>query len=466
MFKRLPRTIGGLALTVAGVSCLLTLAAGAITFDKVHHEIERQLDRRIELETASLLATYERTDFDVLVSAVNDRTRPSNRRMIGYLSAASEEGNGMGYLVLDAQGRRRAGDFNGPVPPSGWSEFARFQRTDGTSGVAQAMNSPLADGGRLVVTADRGGLHKIDRSLKRLFQINFGVMIVVSLLAMLLFGRVVRRRLGAIQTTAEGIMGGDLSRRMPIDGSGGEFDQLSQVLNRMLDRIGDLMGNLRQVSGDIAHDLRTPLTRLRARLEDAEAIATTKAQREGLSGALREVDGLQELLSSLMALSELEGRSVRDRFGPVALEAAIRELAEAYVPAFEASGMTLGLDLRPVEVWGERRLLQRALSNLLDNSLVHAGPNARVDIRLREAAGRAELEVADDGPGVPPQLRERIFKRFVRLDAARSSPGHGLGLSIVSAIVAAHDGGVRVRPSERGLALVIDLPAAPGSGAA
>jgi signal transduction histidine kinase len=438
VFRRLPRTIGGLALTVAGVSCVLTLAVGAITFDKVHHEIERQLDRRIELETASLLATYSRTNFDVLVSAVNDRTRPSGRRMIGYLSQASEEGNGMGYLVLDAQGQRRAGDFNGPVPPPGWSEFARFQRPDGSKGVAQAMNSPLEHGGRLIVAADRGGLHKIDRSLKRLFQINFGIMIAASLLAMLLFGRVVQRRLNAIQTTAEGIMGGDLSRRMPVDGSGGEFDQLAQVLNRMLDRIGDLMGNLRQVSGDIAHDLRTPLTRLRARLEDAEAIASTQLQRDGLHSALHEVDGLQDLLSSLMALSELEGRSVRDRFGPVALEAAIHELAE---------------------VWGEQRLLQRALSNLLDNTLVHAGPKTRVEVRLREAEGRVELEVADDGPGVPAVSRDQIFKRFVRLDVARSSPGHGLGLAIVSAIVAAHDGSVHVRPSARGLAIVIALPA-------
>lgn len=459
MFRRLPRTIGGLALTVAGVSCVLTLAVGAITFDKVHHEIERQLDRRIELETASLLATYSRTNFDVLVSAVNDRTRPSGRRMIGYLSQESEEGNGMGYLVLDAQGQRRAGDFNGPVPPPGWSEFARFQRPDGSKGVAQAMNSPLEHGGRLIVAADRGGLHKIDRSLKRLFQINFGIMIAASLLAMLLFGRVVQRRLNAIQTTAEGIMGGDLSRRMPVDGSGGEFDQLAQVLNRMLDRIGDLMGNLRQVSGAIAHDLRTPLTRLRARLEDAEAIASTQLQRDGLHSALHEVDGLQDLLSSLMALSELEGRSVRDRFGPVALEAAIHELAEAYGPAFEAAEMTLDLHLSPVEVWGEQRLLQRALSNLLDNTLVHAGPKTRVEVRLREAEGRVELEVADDGPGVPAVSRDQIFKRFVRLDVARSSPGHGLGLAIVSAIVAAHDGSVHVRPSARGLAIVIALPA-------
>lgn len=459
MFKRLPRTIGGLALTIAGVSCVLTLAVGAITFDKVHHEIERQLDRRIELETDSLLATYARTDFEVLARAINDRTQRSGKGMIGYLSAASEEGNGMGYLLLDAEGRRRAGDFNGPVPQPGWSEFAHFQRPDGSRGVAQAMNSPLTGGGRLVVAADRGGLRKIDHSLKRLFQINFGIMIAAGLLAMLLFGRVVQRRLGAVQGTAEGIMAGDLSRRMPIDGSGGEFDQLSKVLNRMLDRISDLMGNLRQVSGDLAHDLRTPLTRLRVRLEDAEGIATTDEQRAGLAGALREVDGLQELLSSLLALSELEGRSVRERFVPVDLEAAIRELAEAYAPAVDAADMTLNLDLGPATVWGDQRLLQRALSNLLDNSLAHAGPGTRITARLRSDGDRVRLEWADDGRGIPLEARARVFKRFVRLDAARSTPGHGLGLSIVSAIIAAHDGTITLTPSERGLAFSIGLSA-------
>ena len=459
VFRRLPRTIGGLALTVAGLSCALTLAVGAITFVKVHHEIERQLDHRIELETDSLLATYGRTDFDTLVRAVEERERRPQRGTIGYLSGVSDAGNGMGYLVVDSRGRRRAGSLDAPLPRPGWSEFVHFRRQDGSRGVAQAMNSALPGGGRLVVTADRAVLHQIDGSLKRLFLLNFGLMIVIGVLAMLVFGRLVQNRLGAIHGTAEGIMAGDLSRRMPVDGSGGEFDQLSRVLNRMLDRIADLMGNLRQVSGDIAHDLRTPLTRLRARLEDAEAIATTGAQREGLLGAIHEVDGLHELLLSLMALSELEGRSVRDRFTPVDLEAAIRELAEAYAPALEAAGMTIELDLQPATVRGEQRLLQQALSNLLDNSIAHAGSGTRVSIRSRVADGHVELDVADDGRGVPAEAHERIFKRFVRLDSARSTPGHGLGLSIVSAIITAHDGNIRVRRADRGLAFVIALPA-------
>jgi signal transduction histidine kinase len=458
MFNRLPRSVGGLALTVAGISCVLTLTVGVITFSTVHHEIERQLDHRIELETDSLLATYERTNFETLVRAVDDRVRRPQRGTIGYLSGVSDAGSGMAYLVLDAQGRRRAGDLDTPPPKPGWSEFVRFRRADGVMSVAQAMNSRLPDGGSLVVAADRAVLRQIDGGLMRLFLVNFGLVVGVGVLATLGFGSVVQRRLNAIHGAAEGIMAGDLSRRMPKDGSGGEFDQLASVLNRMLDRIGGLMDNLRQVSGDIAHDLRTPLTRLRARLEDAEEIATTPAQRGGLEGALREIDDLQSLLTSLMALSELEGRSVRDRFATLDLDAAIAELAEAYAPALDAAGMTLSLDLSPTRIWGERRLLQRAISNLLDNSLAHAGKGSNLTITLRSVGDRVALDVADDGRGVPVEARERIFQRFVRLDPSRSTPGHGLGLSLVSAIIAAHDGAIRVRPSERGLAFAIELP--------
>lgn len=458
MFKRAPGTISGLTLTVAGLSCVLTLLVGVATFATVHHEIERQLDHRIELETAALLAAYRKGDFPALIHAVQERDARSTHSKMGYLANVDDGGSGMGYVVVDAQGRRRAGNFDAKLPRPGWSEFARFRRPDGSMGVAQAMNTALPDGGRLVVTADRRVLTRIDQALMRLFLLNFGLVVVIGLLATLGFGGIVRKRLGAIHNAAEGIMAGDFSRRMPMDGSDGEFDQLGKVLNRMLDRIGALMDNLRQVSGDIAHDLRTPLTRLRARLEEVETKATTTELRSGLDGALREVEGLQDLLAALLALSELEGRSVRDRFAPLRLDAAITELAEAYGPALEAAGMTLRLDLEPVTMTGEERLLQRALSNLLDNSLIHAGSNAVVEIALRQRGDQVELDFSDDGNGVPEAEEARIFQRFVRLDAARSTPGHGLGLSIVTAIVAAHDGTIVLAPATRGLAFRIRLP--------
>lgn len=243
VFKRAPRTVRGLTLVVAGVSCLLMLLVGSTTFSMVHHEVERQLDHRIELETQSLLGTYERAGFDVLVRAVNDRDSRPARGSIGYLAGRTETQSRMGYMVIDADGKRRAGVFDAPVPKPGWSEFVRFRRPDGSSGVAQAMNVELSKGGRLVVAADRAALKDIDQALMRLFLVEIGVVIAVAVLAAFGFGRVVERRLGSIHGAAEEIMAGDLSRRMPVDGSGGEFDQLAGVLNRMLDRIEGLMGN-------------------------------------------------------------------------------------------------------------------------------------------------------------------------------------------------------------------------------
>ena len=460
MFRRSPGTVRGLTLVVAGVSCALMLLVGSTTFNLVHHEVERQLDHRIELETQSLLGTYERAGFEVLVRAVNDRDRRPNRGSVGYLAGLPETKSRMGYIVIDADGQRRAGAFDAPTPPPGWSEFVRFKRPDGSRGVAQAMNVQLSSGGRLVVAADRGALSQIDQALKRLFLTEIILVLAVAVLAALWFGRIVERRLGAIHLAAEEIMAGDLSRRMPVDGSGGEFDRLAGVLNRMLDRIEGLMANLRQVSGDIAHDLRTPLTRLRARIEDGEMLSTNQPQRRNLEAALREVDDLQSLLSGLLALSEIEGQSVRDRFSDVDLKAAIEELAEAYAPAFEAARQALKLDLGEAVVRGDRPLLLQAISNLLDNSLAHAGPGAQVSISMRALDGRVRLTFADDGPGVALEAHEKIFRRFVRLDPSRSAPGHGLGLATVSAIVQAHGGTIHITSASGGLAFEIDLPSA------
>lgn len=453
MFRRAPRSVRGLGLLVAGVSCLLTLAVGAATFSLVHHEIERQLDRRIELETQALLAAYRRADFAALVQEVDDRTKQPTGTL-GYLAGHTETDSRMVYLVLDRDGRRLAGDFDGPTPRPGWSEFAQFHKPDGSEGVAQAMNVALDGGGRLVVAADRSALIAVDRKLIRLFALQVGLVAAVAILATFWFGRTVRRRLETIHGAARDIMAGDLARRMPLDGSNGEFDQLAQVLNQMLARIEALMGNLKQVSGDIAHDLRTPLTRLRVRLENLEAGAP-----EDVDEALREIDDLQALLSGLLALSEIEGHAVRDRFASLDLSAAIAELAEAYEPDFDAAGQVLVADLRPASVRGDRPLLLQALSNLLDNSLVHAGPGARVTLTAITEADRVKLSFSDDGPGVPPEAHERIFRRFVRLDPSRSAPGHGLGLATVAAIIDAHGGSIRVLPTERGLAYAIDLPA-------
>ncbi len=460
--RAFPRTVGGLALAVAGVSSLVTILIGVVTFGVVHHEIERQLDHRIELETNALLYVHRAEGFDALVRAVNQRlAQPSAG--VGYLASVANPERTMGYLVVDAAGRRQAGRLAGRMPRPGWSEFVRFRRDDGTQGVAQAMNSALPGGGRLVVLADRAVLRQIDLVILRLFLLAFGLILLVGVVAAFGFGRVVQRRLGAIQGTAEAIIAGDLRRRVPVDLSGGEFDQLAQVLNRMLDRIGGLMENLKQVSGDIAHDLRTPLTRLRLGVEALEDDSAAVARSSRVGAALAQIDEIEDLLSGLLTLSEIESQATRDRFAPLDLAAAVLEVANAYEAALASAGMAVSLDLAPATIRGDRRLLLRAFSNLVENSLVHATGADSFSIRLRCSNGRALLRFADNGPGVPLAQRRRIFDRFVQLDAARARSGHGLGLNIVAAIAKAHGGDATAPPVEQGLVVEIDLPLRQGA---
>jgi signal transduction histidine kinase len=366
----------------------------------------------------------------------------------------------MGYIVTDAEGRRRAGALDAAVPPPGWSEFVRFRRPDGSTGVAQAMNSVLTGEGRLVVAADRAIVNRMDMALLKIFLVEVGLILLVIAAAAAGFARIVHVRLAAIRGSAEAIMGGDLARRMPIDSSNSEFDQLSAVLNRMLDRISALLENLRQVSSDLAHDLRTPLTRLRNRIEAAGAAAGSEAGRAELEAALRDADGVLELFTGVLAISEIEGQDLRGRFTAIRLDELVAEVAEAYEPALDAAQVTLTREFSPAVVLGHRGLLQRAVANLMDNLIGHTPAGARARVAVGASDGEVRLEVSDNGPGVPSEDAARIVERFVRLDPARSSPGHGLGLSMVAAIVAAHGGALSIRPADPGLVVRISLPAA------
>lgn len=329
--------------------------------------------------------------------------------------------------------------------------------------MAQAINTPLPGGGRLVVAADRAVVDQMDLKLLALFLSAFALILVVGSAAVIGLGRLIRDRLSTIEGSAEAIMAGDLSRRMPLDGSAEEFDRLAMILNGMLDRIQTLMNNLKQVSSDIAHDLRTPLNRLRVRLEEAERTETESIQQERLMAAIREADDLLDLFSSILAISEIEGQTVRSRFQSVELHEVIGELAEAFRPAFVEAGMSLMLATAPMTISGDRQLIQRCLANLLDNALVHTPPGTDVTISTEAWNGQVALTVADNGPGIADDDRERIFQRFARLDHSRSTSGYGLGLNMVAAIAAAHGGSVSVIPSTVGLTIQILLPTGLGT---
>lgn len=456
----LPRTIYGLAICFALGSALVTTILAAATFEFVHGEIERQIDQRIAVETEALVDYEREYGFDALLNAVRTRDRQSSLGPIGYLTSRDEQERALGYIVLDRSGRQVAGSLRARTPPPGWSEFVRFTRPDGSKGVAQAMNSPLS-GGRLIVAGDRASLNRMDRLISRLFAAAFGALLLLGGITAIAFGRIVRRRIAAIETSAQAIIAGDITRRLPLDGTGVELDRLSMVLNQMLDQIAALVQNLRHVSTNLAHDLRTPLSRLRLKLERAQALSKEGEQQTLLHEAIEASDNLLQLFAGLLAIAEIDGQRVRARFERLDLADALTEIAEAYRASFEDVGQSLVIDAQPVAVWGDRALLQQLVGNLLDNVLRHAPGGTTATVTIRKVEDQAIVTVQDDGPGVPASERARIFDRLVRLDAARSTPGNGLGLSLVSSIAMAHGGTAYVEPSPVGLLVVLDIPAVP-----
>jgi signal transduction histidine kinase len=281
----------------------------------------------------------------------------------------------------------------------------------------------------------------------------------VGLLGGAAMSRNLLRRVELVNRTSERVMAGNLSDRVPLDGTGDEFDQLAINLNRMLDQIERLMTAMREVTDDVAHDLKTPLARLRARLELALIGPSDSAsQKEAIRAAIDEADRLLATFNALLGIAAAESGAGRDQTAAVDLSEVVRSAAELYEPVAEEQGFMMSLSVEPnVRVRGDRHLLTQTLANLLDNALKYAG-GGDLQIRVFRAEDRAVLEVADRGPGIPEADRETVFNRFVRLEPSRSTPGNGLGLSLVRAVAQRHHGTVVLADNRPGLRVRLELP--------
>jgi signal transduction histidine kinase len=268
-------------------------------------------------------------------------------------------------------------------------------------------------------------------------------------------------RVEAVNRTSERIIRGDLSQRVPLTGSGDEFDQLAANLNNMLDRIERLMLGMRQVTDNIAHDLRTPLARLRARLE-VTLLERPDVNRygEALHETIAEADRLLGTFNALLSIAEAEAGARRESMAMVDLAEIARSVAELYEPVADEKGLALTVEAEPgIAVQGDRHLLSQAVANLLDNALKYT-PKGAVSLTVRRAGNRARLEVADTGPGIPADRRDAVFDRFVRLEGSRSTPGNGLGLSLVRAVAKLHGGEAWLEDNTPGLKAIVTVPAA------
>lgn len=425
------------------VFTLIAVALGTAGYWLLRRELWRELDARIVAEASELQAKA-----------------PNALALRRAVAAAAKAENGhMRFALLASDGTLLIGDA--PVGPVtiGWSEVD-FVQGDGTTDGAHALATPLQGGEVLLVASDPETVEQLDERMLPVFAIIFGITAIAGIGGSFLLSSLLRRRLEAIDATARAIIDGKLDQRMPISGSRDEFDRLSLTLNAMLDQIEDLMENLRQVSGDIAHDLRTPLTRMRQKLEFAlSGPASAGELTRSIEDAVEHSDEMLALFSAILSISEVEAAPPRLSQRAFDLSALVRDLADSYGLSAEDAGRSLSSKIAPnISLNGNRELIAQLAVNLLDNSLRHTPPGAQIELGLAADGGQIELTVADNGSGIEEADREHVFQRFTRLERSRSTPGHGLGLSLVRAIAAAHGATVRVEDNRPGARFVVHFP--------
>lgn len=377
------------------------------------------------------------------------------------------------YVLAESNGAIVTGDFQQlPATPRDSPERVdfSFERTDENGapvrGRASGRIGRLINGPILLVARDLGDSAVIAGRITRVLWSVALVGVIVSIVSGLLAAGQASRRAESLSTTAREVMAGNMSRRAPVRGAGDEFDTLARSMNDMLDRLEALMQTTRTAGDAIAHDLRSPLTRFRQKLEVAlERPPDAEADREALRKAVDEADRLLDMFAAVLKLARVEAAG-NWRFERVDVTGIIRELVDFYEPAAEEQGLKLrGQIADGLYVRGEHGLFTQAVSNLIENALKYTPAGGNVEVRaVRRSDGRIEIDVLDDGPGVPPSDRDRVMERFVRLETARSTPGVGLGLSLVAAVARLHQGGLHLRDgltnaAGAGLGAALVLPA-------
>jgi signal transduction histidine kinase len=395
------------------------------------------------------------------------------RRLGVLLAARSRAPGGEIYLLTDALGEPLIGNISQlPAtlgPKSGFAE-TNYQ---GLGGVvprrALARVYALPNGFRLLVGHDLGDRARIGAVMVRTLALSLVLFAALAALGALFVARRVLRRIDAINVSARALMAGDMTERLPVSGSGDELDRLAVGLNEMLARIGELLAGLREVSDNIAHDLRTPLTRLRNHAEEALRLdGDPEAYRAALTRTIEESDNLIKVFDALLMIARAEAGADPSSFTRVDLSEVVASVAELYEPLAEEKGFALRVDCEPgLALQGRRELIGQALANLIDNALKYgasppgSGFANQIELRARREGAEVVIEVGDRGPGVAREDRERVFDRFVRLESARSRPGSGLGLSLAAAVARLHGGAVRLEDNYPGLKVRLSLPAPP-----
>lgn len=446
----LPAAFGSAAFRFAlllAVIVALGAAALLLTVERqVGHYAREASDGMLRAESSVLAGEYAELGLSGLIDAI------ARHRGI-------DQDPPYRYLLVDAAGRRLSGDL--PLTAAhvggGMVSVPEDQDGDRRDERLAIRGTRLPDGMLLVVATDSFDVQQLRDRLGR-FTLWSGVAIAAfALLGGYMVGRVFLRRLARVNRAIDRIVDGDRDERLPMIGFGPEFDDLAGNLNRMLERNAAAMEALRQVSTDIAHDLRTPLTRLHQHLERMQA--SPEGDAESIGKALEQTEGLLTTFTALLRIGSVEGGVGRRRFAPVDLSELLDRIHTAYGPVVEDAGQTLLADhVEGVVILGDPELLAQLFINLVENAMVHTPTGTRIVTRLRVIGGEAVAEVRDTGPGIPLEEREKVFRRFYRRDESRSTEGAGLGLALVAAVASLHQARLGIPDGDQGLCVRVAFP--------
>ena len=401
------------------------------------------------------------------------------RRLVIVVDLRSRRPGSSLYLVTTPTGEGLAGNVGslepGVLDHPGWLEtnYRRLDAPEGNNHRALVEVVQLPGGFRLLVGRDLEERERLFAIIANAGQWSLALVIALGLLGGFFVSRRVLHRIDAMTDTAQTIMRGDLAGRLPVAGSGDELDRLAERFNAMLERIEALMLGLKEVSDNIAHDLKTPLTRLRNRCEQALRHPDGDGgYRAALESTIAESDELIRTFDALLMIARAESGQARDNMAEFDAAAIARDVGDLYEPLAEEKGIVLKIDApAAVPVRGNRELVSQALANLIDNAIKYGGANggtngapAEIVIRANDDGAHVALSVADRGPGIAEVDRGRVVERFVRLEQSRSEPGSGLGLSLASAVARLHGGELRLEDNLPGLRSTIELPRAGVAG--
>lgn len=414
--------------------------------------LESQIDETIRAEVEGLSDQYQLRGLRGVVDVVQRRSTQDNATI---------------YLLVNPENERLVGNLASmPVGAVGEGGSIDFPLTlkkgdDKVQHVARAFHARLSGGFRVLVGRDVEELREFRDLILKTLYVALPLALVLGLGGGFLISRNFLRRVDAITATSRNIMEGDLSRRMPVKGNGDELDRLSSSLNAMLEQIERLMAGMKDVTSNVAHDLKTPLTRLRARVEAALRSDSKGEYREALNQTIEESDQLLQTFNSLLSIARAESGQSREGLQLIDLNLVLEDVTELYEPLVDDAGGTLERHSQPgLMARADRHLISQAISNLIDNAVKYSdGGNAiKIEIKGSVVGDTVEIAVIDDGPGIPESERDRVKERFVRLDKSRSKPGNGLGLALVSSVMKLHGGQLVLEDGNPGLRAKLILP--------